>query len=351
MTIEFHCPNCDKLLRTKDDKAGSWANCPGCGDPITVLASVSAADDEFGFHEPQDDYSNDQDWSDEASTPSQSLADMKTCPMCGEQVKAAAIKCRYCAESLEPIPDGKRQTVHRPSRQGSLVATRIDVGDVIRTSWEIFKAEMGMCIGGFVVAMLCHGAVILVAAIAGFVLFGVMGVAGGLQNAVIGPIFVIFVFFSLAMFYILAQTYFQDGQRVFFLKIARGEEASMGDLFSGGSFVWPSLALGFLYGAIIFLGTMLCLVPGIIAIFMFWPAQMLLIDRDLSIMESLSQAKEITEGNKFSLFVLFLVAIGISVLSNMVVAIGGIIAIPMVTLMMHVTYIKMSGQATALDRA
>jgi hypothetical protein len=34
--IEFHCPHCDKLLKTQDDKAGWQVNCPGCGGPLTV---------------------------------------------------------------------------------------------------------------------------------------------------------------------------------------------------------------------------------------------------------------------------------------------------------------------------
>jgi len=36
MTIEFHCPDCDKLLRTSDEKAGLTANCPACNCSIIV---------------------------------------------------------------------------------------------------------------------------------------------------------------------------------------------------------------------------------------------------------------------------------------------------------------------------
>src|SRR5262245_21753461 len=49
VTIEFHCPTCQKLLRTADDKAGVRARCPGCGEVVTVPEASAAAsfDDMF----------------------------------------------------------------------------------------------------------------------------------------------------------------------------------------------------------------------------------------------------------------------------------------------------------------
>lgn len=42
MPIEFHCPHCDKYLKTNDDKAGMQVNCPGCGGPLTVPESPAS---------------------------------------------------------------------------------------------------------------------------------------------------------------------------------------------------------------------------------------------------------------------------------------------------------------------
>lgn len=38
MAIEFRCPTCSKLLRTKDDTAGKQAKCPECGTVIDIPA-------------------------------------------------------------------------------------------------------------------------------------------------------------------------------------------------------------------------------------------------------------------------------------------------------------------------
>ncbi|RPI79091.1 MAG: zinc-ribbon domain-containing protein, partial [Planctomycetaceae bacterium] len=75
-------------LRTTEDKAGLTAPCTGCGSLVTVPEASPGID----WPESQD--------VDPASATGDELDEFKNCPMCGEQIRARATRCRYCGENL-----------------------------------------------------------------------------------------------------------------------------------------------------------------------------------------------------------------------------------------------------------
>ena len=93
-----------------------------------------------------------------------------------------------------------------------------------------------------------------------------------------------------------------------FLKVTRGEPASLGDCFQAGIAKFlPVLGLTILWWLGVALGWMLLLIPGLILITMWSAALPTLIGERLGVIESFGRSRELTKGSRLSIFgVLFL---------------------------------------------
>jgi hypothetical protein len=307
MPIEFRCPGCNKLLRTADSSAGQDSKCPHCGTPITVpLASDGA-------------------------------------PL-GQTLPAAA-------PTAQPVPPAATPSSYQPGRAASAAEhaaasgeyhpQQLVLGEVLNRSWTIFKRNIGVCIGAFILVV-----VVSVGLNFGIRLLLGGGVRGGNQP---GPAEIAGLIGSLAGS--IVGLWLHAGMIHLMLKVARGDpSATVSDLFSGTPWIVPLAVGSLLFSIIVGIGFLLLIFPGVILALMLWPYQYLVVDRNLGAMDALSAAKEITRGNKFRFFLLMLV---VSLL-GMVVAVftlglGMIVYGPFVTLLMAVTYLTISGQPTAAD--
>jgi phage FluMu protein Com len=95
MPIEFHCTNCQKLLRTQDGTAGKQAKCPTCG---TILQIPSPAVGPPPFEAPAaGGPPSSSPFAGEAPSGGSTIR----CPYCAEEINAAAVKCKHCGSFLQ----------------------------------------------------------------------------------------------------------------------------------------------------------------------------------------------------------------------------------------------------------
>ncbi len=146
MTIEFLCPFCGKLLKTAVVKAGVQANCPGCGEAVTVPPishEAEAADSALVVVDVEGEIPVARQEADSAAAVAEESprtpAGTISCPMCGAEIKEAARRCRFCGESLVGATAEEMK--------------RLEAGDILTRSWEIFQKNLGLLVGATVVLL------------------------------------------------------------------------------------------------------------------------------------------------------------------------------------------------------
>jgi hypothetical protein len=241
---------------------------------------------------------------------------------------------RYEEDDYEDAPEMEEER-----RSGRIGHGTFDVGEVITTSWGIYKSQMGLIIGVVIVA----GLLLLIPQVCqsmannlGQILMANGNNRAGLLVVACGYIFLI-PYFAL-MFYLM------PGQDDLLLKVCKGEKAEFMDLFRGGRYFWRMTGSSIVFGLMLIAGGCLCVVPAIFVWLIFGYYQYALVDQDAPGIDSLWRAQEASKSNLGGLLLIELAVYGINLLGMMACCLGLIITVPFTRVIYTVAYLRMTDQ-------
>jgi uncharacterized membrane protein len=174
----------------------------------------------------------------------------------------------------------------------------LSIGVCIQRGWDLVIENLGPLIGYACIVLAIH---------AGLALIPILGWIAGM---VIGPA--------------LSAGYF-----IYIRKKIRGEPAQFSDFFGGFDYLGQLFLLGLVSGILIFIGILLCILPGLYLFVAYMFASFLVIARELDFWQAMETSRKAVTANLGSMIFLLLAFLGINILGALACLVGLIFTIPL----------------------
>lgn len=150
--------------------------------------------------------------------------------------------------------------------------------------------------------------------------------------------------FMLTIVYVFVSVFISIGLIQIMLKICRGGQAKVSEMFGEKKYLWKFIGGSLVYGLIVVLGYLLFIIPGIIWQIKYGFYQYLIIDKNMGPIEAIKESGKMTYGFKWKIFFLQLSILGICLVGLLFFGIGVLVAYPVSLLMMVYVYRKLIGE-------
>lgn len=225
-----------------------------------------------------------------------------------------------------------------------------NIGDAVSYGWQKFQANAGQIIIAGLVAFV--GIVlfqILSFVIRGVIVQGPECTGTGFDvECTDGSGFFVSIFASAISSFLFFVVYSIIGAGIIrgALGITEGRSFEFSEIFKTDK-LGPVIITSLITGAIVFVGTILCFIPGIIASFMLSYALYFVIDKDMAPMAAIMASFNLVKDNLGTALLWAIVAFAITIVGFIACGVGAIVSIPVAIIGTAFTYKKLTGQQVA----
>ena len=182
---------------------------------------------------------------------------------------------------------------------------QFNIGELLKEAWNLFSANVGTALGGFVVY-----AVIVSAC---------SGLSWGIVTVVIGGPMTL-------------------GLATLFLRVARREQPDFAVLFSGFQRFLPAFVAYLLICVFMSVGFILCIIPGLVVSFLYTLTFFYMTDKNLDFWPAMEASRKTMSANVGPWVLVVLTLIGLNLLGTLACCVGTLVTAPLSMLMLALAY-------------
>jgi uncharacterized membrane protein len=108
---------------------------------------------------------------------------------------------------------------------------------------------------------------------------------------------------------IVTQGPLQAGMHLFCAKKLYGRRAELGDMFKGFDYFLPAFVAALLIGLFVFVGVLLCVIPGLVVASMYKFTYLFVLDKRMDFWPAMQASHDVVKNDYFG-FTMFLIAMG-----------------------------------------
>ncbi len=220
------------------------------------------------------------------------------CDRCGTQVRPEQQFCPNCGQSFAGPPTASGALP--PPAWTPPANVRVTAGRWIGAGWDLVKADMG----AYALAAL---------------VFCLLSSVPFIQGALI------------------------TGFHIYTMKKMTGRRADFGDLFKGFNYFIPTLVATLLIGAFTFIGTIFCIIPGLVVAAALKFTYLFIVDKRMDFWPAMQASHAVVKQDYFGFTMFLILAFLVNVLGLLCCVVGLLVTFPLTIAAITVAYKEIVG--------